>query len=154
MNHWILQSNPLKFRIFDYWRDYPDKLDTWSVSRYQNHIELDDITYIWVSNGYENKERGIYSTAKITGILDENRSLFKREVPYWIDINERDRHIGLPRLELCYLLKAPLENPLSVSTLKCNHVLRNLQVIRMPQRGVYRVSEGEAEEIEVLIHSM
>ena len=91
MNYWILQSNPLKFRILDYWRDYPNAPDTWSISRCEREIELGDIAYIWVANDYRSIERGIYAKAEITALPDINRPPFERELRYWVDrLNKAD----------------------------------------------------------------
>ena len=57
----------------------------------------------------------------------------------------------MPRLEIRYI-KVLLDNPLLADDLRKTHGLENLLVLRMPQRGVYKLTEDEGRIIESLIH--
>ncbi|MCJ7743191.1 MAG: EVE domain-containing protein [Dehalococcoidales bacterium] len=150
MRYWILQSNPRKYRIFDYLRENPSLSDTWQVSLFKDEIKPGDHAFIWVSNEAGKRNRGIYAKAEVVAPPDEDRQPYERELPYWIDEDERGRLSKLPRLELRYI-KVLLDNPLLEDDLRKAHGLGNLLVLRMARRGVYKLSEDEGRITESLI---
>ncbi len=151
MAYWILQCNPRKFRIFDYWRDNPNLPDTWTIGRYSNEIEPGDMAFIWVSNDHRRQiERGIYAIAQVSSSPDENRQPYEQESGYWIDGVEQSGRRGLPRLEIRYI-KVPLARPLLASMLARTPGLENLQIFKFAQSGVYKLADVEGRIIESLI---
>jgi predicted RNA-binding protein with PUA-like domain len=150
MNYWILQSNPRKYRIFDYLRENPTLPDTWQVSLFKDEIKPGDHAFIWVSNEVGKLNRGIYAKAEVVAPPHEDKRPYERELPYWIDEDERRRLGKLPRLEIRYI-KVLVDNPLPADELRRTHGLENLLVLRMPQRGVYKLTEDEGRIIESLI---
>ena len=149
MNYWILQCNPKKWRWFDAVRDYGDRPDTWGISLYFNEVKPGDIAFIWLSNHKGKKNRGIYAMAKITGFPDEKRKRFDWECQYWIDKEEMERLSSLPRLELQYI-KFMIDRPLLVDDLEAIG-LGHLLILRMRQRGIYKLTEEEGEKIKRMI---
>ena len=150
MQHWILQCNPCKYRILDYWKKYATLLDGWGVSLFRDEIKLGDHVFIWLSNESRKRNRGIYAKAEVAAPADEKRPVFITETDYWTDENEESRLSKLPRLEIRYI-KVLYDNPLLADHLRKTHGLENLLVLRMPQRGVYKLSEKEGRIIESLI---
>jgi predicted RNA-binding protein with PUA-like domain len=154
MNYWILQCNPRTYHIFNYWRDHPTEIDGWAVSRYENEIKAGDVAFIWVANNPKTHlERGIYARAIVVACPDGNRPPFATETNYWLDKHEERRLVKLPRLELSYT-KVPLDKPLTASKLKGIPALQGLQILRMPQRSVYKLSNNEGRIIESLVEQM
>jgi predicted RNA-binding protein with PUA-like domain len=150
MRYWILQSNPRKYRILDYLKDYPSFPDTWQVRLFKDEIKPGDIAFVWVANEAGKHNRGIYGKAEIVAPPDQNRRPYEREMTYWIDKNEQRRLSKLPRLELRYI-KLFLARPLLADNLRTTHGLERLLILRMPQRGVYKLSEDEGTTIESLV---
>ena len=156
MNYWMLQCNPNKWQWFEAVRNY--EKDTWGVSLYANKIDLGDIAFIWLANLYERnkviKSRGIYATGEVTGLPDENRKRFDWEYKYWINRKEMERLSQLPRLELKYIntfVSAP-SLPLLVDGLKEAN-LGHLLVLRMPQRGIYKLTHQDGVAIKYLVEN-
>ncbi len=86
--------------------------------------------------------------AKITGLPDEKRKRFDWEYQYWVDKEEMKRLSSLPRLEIRYIKF--IDRPLLVDDLKAAS-LGHLLVLRMPQRGIYKLTEEEGEKIRRMI---
>ncbi len=89
--------------------------------------------------------------AKITGFPDEKRKRFDWECQYWIDKEEMERLSSLPRLELQYI-KFMIDRPLLVDDLEAIG-LGHLLILRMHQRGIYRLTGEEGEKIKRTIES-
>lgn len=150
MGYWILQSNPNKYRIFEYLRRYPDLPDTWPVSLFRDEVMIGDHAFIWVSNVAGRGNRGIYAKAEIVGRPDMDRKPYDRELRYWIDQEERSRLSRWPCLEVRYI-KVFLDRPLLADELRRTRGLENLPILRMPQRGIYKLTEDEGRLIESMI---
>jgi len=150
MSYWILQCNPRKYRIFDYWKKYASLLDGWSVRLFKDEIKSGDHAFIWVSNEVGKRNRGIYAKAEVVAQPEDNRPLFIIEVDYWVDQSEKSRLSKLPRLEIRYV-KLFADKPLLADNLRKTRGLENLLVLRMPQAGVYKLSESEGRIIQSLI---
>jgi len=130
-------------------KEHKNDLDTWGISLFINEVERGDIAFIWLTK-YKGKERrGIYAMAKITGLPDEKRKRFDWEGQYWIDKGEMKRLNSLPRLELQYI-KFMIDRPLLVDGLEAAG-LEGLLILRMPQRGIYKLAEEEAKKIKRVI---
>jgi hypothetical protein len=81
-NHWIFQTNPLKFRIYDFWRDYPNKFEmTWAVRQYQKEVKKGQQGIIWLTGDHG----GIFSIFK-TGTNPSKKSSWEEdEMRYWVE---------------------------------------------------------------------
>lgn len=150
MSYWILQCNPRKYRIFDYWRDCPTLLDSWGVSLFKDEIKPGDHAFIWLSNQAGKRNRGIYAKAEVVAPPDENRPPFTTEMDYWADEDEGSRLGKLPRLEIRYI-KIFHDNPILADDLRKTRGVESLLVLQMAQRGIYKLSENEGRIIESLV---
>ena len=130
-------------------REHKNDLDTWGISRFINEVERGDIAFIWLTKYKGEETRGIYAMAKITGLPDEKRKRFDWEGQYWIDKGEMERLNSLPRLELQYI-KFMIDRPLLVDGLEAAG-LEGLLILRMHQRGIYKLAEEEAKKIKRMI---
>ncbi len=152
MNYWILQSNPNTYRQIDYMRAHWNEPDTWSISRYVNEIEIGDVAFIWLSNEKGENNHGIYAMAKITALPVLGRQPFEWEKPYWVDKAEQKRLLTLHRLELQYT-KLIIDRPLLVDDLKAAN-LGDLPIFHVPQRAIYKLTEGRGAAIRRIIESI
>lgn len=150
MRYWILQCNSRKYRIFEYWKKYPSLLDSWAVRFFKDEIKHGDHAFIWVSNEAGKHNRGIYAKAEAVAPPEDNRPAFVTEADYWVDQNARSRLSKWSRVEIRYLKLFP-NKPLLADNLRKIKGLENLLVLRMPQSGVYKLSENEGRTIESLI---
>jgi hypothetical protein len=48
MAHWVLQSNPERFRLAEFLDEHsPDELSAWSVTRYVDQVRHGDDLAVW-----------------------------------------------------------------------------------------------------------
>jgi hypothetical protein len=153
MNCWILQCNINHYRWIDQMKEHKNDSDTWSsayIFRYVDEIKPQDIAFIWLTK-YKGKEtRGIYAIAEVTGVPDPNRGRFNWEYKYWIDKQEGDRLSQYPRLEIKYTNTKLINNPILKDELEAAG-LGNLLILRMPQRGIFKLAEEECQSIMKLV---
>ena len=148
MNYWILQCNINKYRWFDYVKEHKNDPDTWGIRLFLNEIELGDTAFIWLSK-YKGKEtRGIYAMAKVTGPPSEERQGFPYEAQYWTDKEAKEHQRRLIKLELRY--SSIIDKYISKDELEAAG-LGNLLILRMPQGGIYKLTEEDGEKIERMI---
>ena len=155
MSCWILQCNPNKWCWFDAIRDYGNRPDTWGINPKINKkrlgkIKRGDIVFIWLSNQKGKGNRGIYAVAKITGLPDEKRKRFAWEGQYWIDKEEMERLSNFPRLEIRYTDTKLIYKPILKDDLEVVG-LGDLLILRMPQGGIYELTEEECETIKKIV---
>lgn len=150
MRCWILQCNPCTYRIFEYWGKYPDKPDTWSVGRYEKEVKIGDTVFIWVASGGGICERGIYAVGEVISPPMKDRKCHSYEPPYFIDKAEEQRLSKLPRLEQRYKELFP-NKPLLAKHMRNHSILKDLLILRMPQSGIYKLTEEQCETIKKLV---
>lgn len=89
MNRWLFQSNPERWRIFDYLRDHPDEDFQhwdWSAVRYIDEIMKEDSVAFWIAGRRD--VRGVYAVGRITGPPEESTGWSE----YAVDPEDRRRH--------------------------------------------------------------
>ena len=77
MSYWIFKANPSKYRLDDRLKD-PQRVISWTVSRYRDQIKPGDIVFLWRAA----EPRGIVATLKV---LSPPVSMleFVHEQKYW-----------------------------------------------------------------------
>lgn len=165
MNYWILQSNPCTFALLDYYERYEGlKFDDWHIGQYWKEIQPEDIAFIWKSNDRRERNRGIYATAKIRtvpflpeqyGLVAEFREIIDEidsRKDYWLDEGEKARMLKQPRVLLEYT-RLFLHKPLLASELRAVPNLKDLLILKMWRRGIYKLTEDQGRTIEEMIES-
>lgn len=147
MSYWILQCNINDYAWFDYMKKHEGDPDTWEISRFGDEIKYYDIAFIWLTKNRGKETRGIYAMAKITGLPDPKRKQFDYGEVYWINSEAKSRHVGQLRLEVQYL---KIDRPLLLEDLKAAN-LDDLEILRMPQRGVYKLKEEQGRKIKRMV---
>jgi hypothetical protein len=145
MQYWILQHNPRLLPI-----DVPNppgvpgNRDYWHISRYEDEVDIGDVAFIW----HAGTSRGIYDITKILSVPPHKREaddqielLRKNDNPYWADVHERERLRRLPTVLIERQYPRGLKRPVLVEELR-EHGFGNLPIIRMAQRGIFRVEQG------------
>ena len=153
MPYWILQSNPSKFRIIDWLKDFnwcsdSNLIDCWHISQFKREIADGDVVFIWKSKGNE-VLRGIYAKAEIVS-KPTKFLLEEREREYDLNIDEMKRLEGLHKIALRYK-KIYLDAPLFEEEIKHYPSLRNLSIFNNPIRGIHKVDQISGEIIEQLL---
>jgi predicted RNA-binding protein with PUA-like domain len=148
MSYWILQCNINHFRWLDSIKEHQNDPITWSIRWYINEVELGDTVFIWLSKHKGKETRGIYAMAEITGLPDKEREPFLWEDQYWINQEARERLSGV-NLELRYT-KSIIDKPILKDELEAAG-LGNLLILRMPQGGIYKLTEEEGEKIKRML---
>lgn len=145
MQYWILHHNPELLPInVPYTPGVPQNKDYWHISRYGDEVAIDDVAFIW----HAGTNRGIYDVAKGLSIpphkreADEQIELLKKsDNPFWTDVHKRDTLRQLPTLLIQRQCPDGFKPPLLVEELR-KRGFGDLPVIRMPQRGIYRVKQA------------
>ncbi len=143
MQYWILQYNPrLLPDNVPRPSTVPQNIDYWYISRYSDEVVKDDIVFIWRAG----PRRGIYNVGTVISVEPHKskknktqlRRLMSSDNSYWTDENERDRLQSLPTVLIEREYSNDFEPPILEEKLKHNG-FSNLPIIRMHQRGIYRV---------------
>ena len=145
MQYWILHHNPELLPInVPYTPGVPQNRDYWHISRYGDEVAIDDVAFIW----HAGTNRGIYDVAKVLSIpphkreADEQIELLKKsDNPFWTDVHKRDTLRQLPTLLIQRQCPDGFKPPLLVEELR-KRGFGDLPVIRMPQRGIYRLEQA------------
>jgi hypothetical protein len=147
MSYWIIQGNP-KTYCMDYLGAQGIQPDTWTVDRYADEIHLGDVAFIWLSEEKGKENRGIYAMATVMSLPDMERQL-QLDDPNVLDKEQWARLNTLPKLDVIYI-KLLVDNPLLADDLKSGD-LGTLQILQMPQWGVYKLAEEEGQKIRLLV---
>jgi len=145
MQYWIFHHNPALLSInVPYPPGVPQNRDYWHISRYGDEVAIDDIAFIW----HAGTNRGIYDVAKVLSVsphkreADDQVELLKRsDNRFWTDLRVRERLRQLPTVLIKRQYPNGLKRPVLVEELR-RHGFGDLPVIRMPQRGIFRVEQG------------
>jgi predicted RNA-binding protein with PUA-like domain len=77
MAHWLVQSNPAKWRIREFFAD-GNQLDSWSITRYRDQIQEGDDVALWLAG----REAGVVALGVVT---DGAEDVVGSDDPYWTD---------------------------------------------------------------------
>ncbi len=122
MNTWILQGNPRKFDVDKYLRRQTDIFWIVGNTKMQKSIQIDDMVFIWRSDGAIRGSGGIVAKGLI---VDTPKPMNDDAVELWktnegkVTLNRVKVHLEDVRLtpEEGMLLKANLENDSELSNL-------------------------------------
>ena len=142
MQYWILHHNPELLSInVPYPPGVPQNRDYWHISRYEDEVAIDDVAFVW----HAGTNRGIYDVAEVLSVPPHKREaddqielLKKSDNRFWTDAHVRERLRQLPTLLIERQYPGGLKPPVLVEELR-RRGFGDLPVIRMPQRGIYRV---------------
>jgi len=159
MNYWILQSNPAKFRILHWLRDFNwlgDKtlVDCWHISRFAKEVKPEDVVFIWKSKG-KSDILGIYAKGEVKP-LPERFPLEDREVHYFIgkEGNAEKKRLESLSLIAVYYTKLYLDKPLLSDAIKKVPELRGLTILAkgpVHRRGIHRLQVEQGRIIESML---
>jgi predicted RNA-binding protein with PUA-like domain len=126
MAHWLLQSNPQKWRIAEFLDEHaPDELHTWSVTRYLDQVSQGDDLVLWRAGS----GAGVIALGHATGPAYEAAGTADT---YWEDLEQADRtHWWLP-LELTEVF---LDAPVTREELRHDSRFSHAAILRQPWAG-------------------
>ena len=144
MEYWILQHNPELLPInVPNPTGLPENRDYWHISRYEDEVAIGNVAFIW----HAGTRRGVYDVAKIVSVplhareADEQIELLKKnDNRFWKDVHARERLRQLPAILIERQYPRGLKSPVLVEELR-KRGFGDLLVIRMAQRGIYRVEQ-------------
>ena len=85
MAHWLLQANPQRWRIDDFFRENPaSALDAWSITRYLDKVAAGDDIALWRAG----PDAGVVALGQVTGPPFEHAG---GADDYWEDHQKADR---------------------------------------------------------------
>jgi len=144
---WIFQGNPKVFDIEDYLARYPE-LIYWRVPRFQAEIAVGDRAFIWRA-GFES---GLVASGVVVEAPGPAAKVLHPEAlgdDLWFvekPTNEEPK-VGI-KLDSVRLSAA--EGMLPRAIFKDDPLLKESNIIRMPQSTVFRLEESERKRIEDL----
>jgi predicted RNA-binding protein with PUA-like domain len=126
MAHWLLQGNPQRWRIDDFFREHPaDELTTWSVTRYLNQVHEGDDLALWRAG----RDAGVVALGRVTGPPYEAPGDADE---YWQDLEKAERaRWWLP----IRLTEAFLDAPVTREELRHDPRFAQAAVLRLPAAG-------------------
>ena len=144
MKYWLLQHNPKLLLVnISHPPAVPRNRDYWHISRYASDVGIGDVAFIW----HAGIRRGIYNVTTVVSVPPHSpeannqiRLLTESDDPYWTDPEERDRLRQQPTILIEYQYSGGLVPPIVAAQL-VERGFGDLPVLRMPQRGIYRVEE-------------
>jgi hypothetical protein len=83
MAHWLVQGNPAKWRVHEFFAD-GNQLDNWSITRYRDQIQEGDDVALWLAG----RNAGVVGLGTVTG---EAEDVFGGDIdPYWVRQEDAD----------------------------------------------------------------
>jgi hypothetical protein len=77
MAHWLVQGNPAKWRVHEFFAD-GNQLESWSITRYRDQIQEGDGVALWLAG----QDGGVVALGTVTGVVED---VFGGDVdPYWV----------------------------------------------------------------------
>jgi uncharacterized protein DUF3883/EVE domain-containing protein len=77
MAHWLVQSNPGKWRVREFFAD-GNQLEGWSITRYRDQIQEGDDVALWLAG----RDAGVVALGVVTGDVED---VVGDDDPYWTD---------------------------------------------------------------------
>ena len=77
MAHWLVQSNPAKWRVREFFAD-GNELEGWSITRYRDQIQEGDDVALWLAG----HDAGVVALGVVTGEVEDVPGV---AAPYWTD---------------------------------------------------------------------
>jgi predicted RNA-binding protein with PUA-like domain len=77
MAHWLVQSNPTKWRVREFFAD-GNQLESWSITRYRDQIQEGDDVALWLAG----PDAGVVALGVVTGDVEDVPG---DDDPYWTD---------------------------------------------------------------------
>lgn len=145
--NWIFQTNPLKFRIHDFWKDYPDKYEmTWAVRQYQKEVRKGHLGIIWLTGN----QGGIFGIFKTVTNPSKKITWDEYEMGYWVEKIEILKSKQYPRIKIEYVEKL-LDDPITRTFCLNDHVLSDLVVFKKNQGTNFPLAQKHMDRIQEII---
>jgi predicted RNA-binding protein with PUA-like domain len=135
MAHWLLQSNPERWRIDDFLAERgPEKLTSWSVTRYRDEVQAGDDLALWRTG----PDAGVIALGEVTGPVYE---AIGEADEYWQDVEQAERARWWLPLRLTELF---LDTPVTREELRHEPAFAQAAILRQPFAGnPFRLSDAE-----------
>jgi hypothetical protein len=117
---WILQANPVKWRVWDWWNETDEPLDRWTISQRLGEVHAGDNFALWIGG----RDAGVYAMGKVTSTPQLTTSFDG----FWAEPPTVDTYAV--ELETTrYLFDAPVLKP----QLRSDPDFENALILRMPR---------------------
>jgi predicted RNA-binding protein with PUA-like domain len=124
MAHWLVQSNPAKWRVREFFA-HGNQLESWSITRYRDQIQQGDDVALWLSG----REAGVVALGVVTGDVED---VVGDDGPYWTD--PADAHAVRMRMPL-RLTEAFLDAPVTREELRHDRRFAGATILSQPFAG-------------------
>lgn len=153
MNYWLVQPNPTKFRIIDYYTEYgdPGTPNTWQSAR-AGKVRDGDKVFCFKSKGRDGW-RGILSLEKVTCNAIEGVELLPHEEPF---VKGKAGKEEQDRLSKTWgfrtnTVKASPDKPIKEGNFNEYPETRGLKVPDPLRWGIFPLNRIQGENLEMLI---
>jgi predicted RNA-binding protein with PUA-like domain len=126
MAHWLLQGNPRRWRMDEFFRENPvSALDSWPITRYLDEVAAGDDVALWRAG----RDAGVVALGQVTGLPYEEVGAAS---DYWEDLEKADRTRWWLPLRLS---EAFLDAPITRQELRDDPRFGQAAILRQPQAG-------------------
>lgn len=146
MNTWIFQGNPSVFDIYNYVKNH--KYIWWSLRQehFSDRIELNDVVFLWRSDGGLRGTGGILAKARVIS-LPQERTDDENAKDYWHTDDWENPYLAVKLEVLEVRLEAGFISRLSLLE---HPVLKDLLILRLRQQTNYLLSPEHSIELQKL----
>ena len=132
--YWIFQGMPERYDLAD--KLIPDKIESWTLSRYHSEVKPGDVVYFWRGG----RQSGLYGWGVIPDMPYQRQSNSKRidNPEWWVNVRYQIR----------------FENPIRKDELTAGSQgtkLAGLLILRAPQGTNFKVTTNETISLNLLI---
>jgi len=149
MNYWLMQSNPEKFRIVEYYRSCPNDVATWhSAFLKRMKVRKGDKIFCWKAKGRE-KWRGIIGLEEAISDTGYGIRPKPHEEPFYRSKSVKKRLQGEMGFET-KPIKAIPNNPITEGELREDPDLGTLSILNTGflQKAIFEVDQELGKKLE------
>ena len=132
MNYWIFKCNLDIYRLDLRLADAEPRM-TWSISRYRERVQADDVAFLWQTG----RRRGIRAMIRVDSSPQDMPEL-ESEQKFWLPADASVK---------CRVYATILRRDLDIPATKLRTIpgLENLSALQRVQAGIFEVKPDEAE---------
>jgi predicted RNA-binding protein with PUA-like domain len=124
MGHWLVQGNPAKWRVYEFFAD-GNQLESWSITRYRDQIQEGDDVGLWLAG----PDAAVVALGTVTGPVED---VLGSQDPYWT--RREDADAVRMRMPL-HLAEVFLDAPVTREELRHDPRFASTAILQQPFAG-------------------
>ncbi len=143
-NVWLFQANPKYFDLTDrLLKAHVGDEDSWTVTSYREEMRPGDTVLLWLAGA----QAGIYAVGELTG--QPLLRTYEEDIPAWLDSEDGE---PTSAWSVPFRYTQILQTPVLKATLTGHPVLRDMLILKTPNRANFRISRIEWKALGPLIN--